>query len=492
MQQPGIAQQVLPSPRATTPLYCDRVQLEPTTPPRAAPQISAFTWQPAGTDEALLALSSSTHGVADLELRLSAATRFSITRSAPPITLTVRCSDPTVPAFDCTLAHSSSGLWTADHLQWIVRQYSAVDPPDQNHDPSPYSAGCCCQCAEGCGLCTHNLFDCCGTVAAILCTCGCYPTCKEQHQPLEIPSDESSGCYRCCHTTDWSISAMLSVLALPTRCCGRWCGIKCRNLCPIVHEHFAGPPDPSRCAERGFTDCVGGFGSCYTHVFKGAITSLNTSSRRVVKHCCIGCRYASIPCATDDCRGACMACAVIATNCIYCVTLGYLDALLWAPLFECLTLCLKADVYLQGHVLLQGYLAVSGSCIDLPDGWVVLRPWALAVYNRAQDVAPGIQPVLLLPCAGLLDVSPAEEDHAVVQIKTLDFSRFVLKPPSIELYRDGFVEPIAMETWRAALEAACARVESLKWYDQGTHLLMAQQTNMLDQGGELVESNPAL
>ena len=90
MQEPGIAQEVLPSPRATTPLYCDRVQLEPTTPPRATPQISAFRWQPAGTDEALLALSPSTHDVDDLELRLSAATRFSITRSAPPITLIVQ------------------------------------------------------------------------------------------------------------------------------------------------------------------------------------------------------------------------------------------------------------------------------------------------------------------------------------------------------------------------------------------------------------------
>lgn len=135
---------------------------------------------------------------------------------------------------------------------------------------------------------------------------------------------------------------------------------------------------------------------------------------------------------------------------------------------ECVDTVIGEDVYLQGPVLLQRELRVAGSCAQTFErGWVVVRPWSVAVYEAPGAVGPTRAP-MLLPTSNLLEVSTAFETPAAIELRTLDFSRVWLSPAAAAAADGaGGIASIDIEVWREAFRDASRRVEALSPWDQG-------------------------
>ena len=297
-----------------------------------------------------------------------------------------------------------------------------------------------------------------------LCSCGIYPSTKFVSAQNTLPSatavsaEDEHCCYVWTHSLDAATSRVLSCLACPTRACGRACGHSCRNLCPTVQESFNGPPEGCT-VERVAFEVGGGLGNCYTHVFKGSFKAMTSCRRRIVWAWC------------DCCGGdpgsiaAANACGSVCVNACYAYLLGWEDVLIIGPAAECLDHCINTDVYLQGPVLMQGPLRVTGSCFDGFDrGWVVLRPWSIAVYASPDDFHPG-RASILLPTCNIFDCSPATETPGVMELRTLDFSRYRFHGCEAEGANDS--DSPSVEQWRVAIKAAIKRVETIAAWDQG-------------------------
>jgi hypothetical protein len=129
-------------------------------------------------------------------------------------------------------------------------------------------------------------------------------------------------------------------------------------------------------------------------------------------------------------------------GCLY--LLAPQDVMVVGPLTECLDTIINTDIYLQvgcvslvlpvrklhsfvytlggvfvpkGPVLRQGYLRASSSCgQSFANGWVVLRPWSLAVYASPAAVSSA-RPPILLPTSALFPVSQASSNSDTIKVR---------------------------------------------------------------------------
>lgn len=453
-----------------TPL-CAAPSLEiPQSPLSLDGLVSSFSWEPVGIDEAVIELASQEGN--KMVLPASRGTVFVAERCSHSEMLKVSSTDPSIPQFTA-LPYKSGGL---NSLAWLLRQYHTVEPPDRNHDTSQHSPNCCCLGVEATGEALHSCCELSGAVLACVCTCGCYPWLDEdlvleqrashhdtQHEPI-------SKCTQIIKQIDTGSSTILAVAAFPTKCCGLWCGHNVRVQCPVVREQYGGPDRPGRLAAC-LRESVGGAGSFHTHCTKGCFMCLTQLRRRVVNGCCNGIanleELTESHCADDEKRIATHALGSTACQLVYCVTLGCIDTLLCSWSLGCCEDCVNGEVYLQGPVILQGFLTVNSTWMSLEKCWCVLRPWSLALYESKQQMRMDIAPTTLIPNRTMVDVSPYEEGESLIEVSTSDFRRFQLEPASIEMYRDNNLMPIGIEVWRAALRGACDRYETLRSYDQG-------------------------
>ena len=242
--------------------------------------VTEYAWWPDGPDQSAFVLYTDQGD--ELELPLSAELRTRITepQQGPP---TYCCTHADGIKLSFTLAltnnkgndsrlridksccrHLQKAVGASRHgprtdrFNWLLRQYSSVQPYDQNHEQAEYNPTCCCWCVESSAKLTHTMFDCTSHVLACMLTCGCYPTVNTS-ELVHIPV--SSTCEHVCwnfwHLLDDVTSRILACVALPTRWAGWCCGNVCRTIIPAVQEQFLGPPPelPKGCCPHRYCCC---------------------------------------------------------------------------------------------------------------------------------------------------------------------------------------------------------------------------------------------
>jgi len=409
-----------------------------------------------------------------------------------------------------TMRMVGQDLHSRARFDWLLRQFTVVRPYDQNHEPDKkWHPSCCSMNMERLGVCVHHLFDCLSDTLACVLTCGCSEVRSwEQVKPPKLGGGKGC-CYCFWHSLDELTSRSLACIAIPTRIGGRCCGRMCRNLCTPVHEAFSGPPGP--CS----MDCItfeigGGIGNAYTHIFKGSHMAFTRLRRRVVDAWC-GCIHSYSCChclATSSKMMAAHACGSVLVNVAYFLSIGWEELLIMGPAIECFDVFFNSDLYLQGPVLLQGFLKVDPSTVFLgadsfPHAWVVVRPWAVSVYHSPKEVGPGTARIML-PTSMIFDITTIYETPGWIEIRTTDFTRIILQAPEsgaslaetvgVELaeeyaHETWQHEDVDIEVWRSVLKRATKRVESVTAWDQGVSTIDTSIPFEVGLGyGELRES----
>jgi len=221
------------------------------------PLLTSWSWRPDGAKDASLTVTLDNGSSVTLPLRQS----LQVDIKQPP----VGDGGPVTYSFAEPALAFRKAAEQDDPLAWTLRQYASVTPADQNHDGSPYSplvAPLCLECfTKSVGLACHGLI---GHLLPCACSCGAYPVLAPS-DPLDERSfewvaprggDRDAWCdserwacaAACCVGVDDCASRLLSLIAMPTRAAGRYCGQACRRgvcgpLVPsLVRESFSGPP----------------------------------------------------------------------------------------------------------------------------------------------------------------------------------------------------------------------------------------------------------
>jgi len=108
---------------------------------------------------------------------------YVITTDSVTILFVVKLVGDTEDAADCGPCKQALGIrvGSASEMEWIIRQYCRVEPPDQNHDATGYESDAlheCCSTMESCGAAWHGCVRRGAHGVPCLLTCGIYPSAK--------------------------------------------------------------------------------------------------------------------------------------------------------------------------------------------------------------------------------------------------------------------------------------------------------------------------